>query len=349
MSPEDWRKVRRYLIEHRPGLTAAADRRYPDASRVAGTRLLTRPPWLPGLPLDLARVALGWVPQAAAPVLDGTEPAASVTRPPGFGSYAEAVAGLAAPAVFEDRVCYRLLSADLTGARLDFGPGSYFAALNVGEAAAHELAASPAGDLPFRGLAGDPTDLARRCAVLAISTLTIRHERDTGRASFILHWRDPAKVAHAGGLYQVMPVGVFQPSADSPADFDLWRCMVREFSEELLGHPEHQETLDYATWPFHQALMSARRSGRLGVHCLGLGVDPLTFATDLLTVAVFDSEVFDEVFRDLVDTNAEGEVTQIPFTADSISPFINGRRPTQPAGAAALTLAWQHREPLGLA
>lgn len=25
---------------------------------------------------------------------------------------------------------------------------------------------------------------------------------------FHLHWRDPAKVGHAGGLYQVLPVGV---------------------------------------------------------------------------------------------------------------------------------------------
>jgi hypothetical protein len=29
----------------------------------------------------------------------------------------------------------------------------------------------------------------------------------------VLHRRDASKVAHGGGLYQVMPVGVFQPSS----------------------------------------------------------------------------------------------------------------------------------------
>ena len=50
---------------------------------------------------------------------------------------------------------------------------------------------------------------------LAISTLTLRLDRASGRASFLLHWRDPAKVGHAGGLYQVIPVGVFQPSGEA--------------------------------------------------------------------------------------------------------------------------------------
>src|SRR4029077_3059346 len=93
------------------------------------------------------------------------------------------------------------------------------------------------------GLAGlraqiaDPCDLRRRPVNLAISTLTLRLAQATGRASFLLHWRDPAKVGHAGGLYQVIPVGVFQPSGDAAwherEDFSLWRCMLREFDEEL--------------------------------------------------------------------------------------------------------------------
>jgi hypothetical protein len=45
---------------------------------------------------------------------------------------------------------------------------------------------------------------------VAISTLTLRRSAG-GDASFPLHWRDPAKVTHAGGLYQVIPVGIFQP------------------------------------------------------------------------------------------------------------------------------------------
>ena len=45
-----------------------------------------------------------------------------------------------------------------------------------------------------------------------------------------------------GGLYQVAPVGMFQPSHDAAwnlsHDFSLWRSIVRELSEELLGAGE---------------------------------------------------------------------------------------------------------------
>ena len=42
----------------------------------------------------------------------------------------------------------------------------------------------------------------------------------------------------AAGLSHVVPAGVFQPSGIAPwniaGDFDLWRNVLREFSEELL-------------------------------------------------------------------------------------------------------------------
>ena len=74
----------------------------------------------------------------------------------------------------------------------------------------------------------------------------------------MLHWRDPAKVTHAGGMYQVMPVGIFQPADENPVsvrpDLSLWQCMVREFSEELLGKSEDYgrfgSPLAYEQWPF---------------------------------------------------------------------------------------------------
>ena len=74
---------------------------------------------------------------------------------------------------------------------------------------------------------------------LAMSTLTIRHDRVTGAATFLQHRRDPAKVGHAGGLYMIVPVGIFQASNDQPCnecnDFSLRRCLIREYAEELLG------------------------------------------------------------------------------------------------------------------
>jgi len=62
----------------------------------------------------------------------------------------------------------------------------------------------------------------------------------------------PAKVTHAGGLYQVIPVGVFQPASGTPesdrSDLSLRRAMVREFSEELLGTSEAY-TSDVGSFP----------------------------------------------------------------------------------------------------
>ena len=208
---------------------------------------------------------------------------------------------------------------------------------------------------------GDPCALPRRSALTAVTTLTLRRAPG-GAASFLLHWRDPARVNHAGGVYQVMPAGIFQPVSAAPAalrhDLSLWRCMTREFSEELLGGSEEYPTrggrLDYGRWPFHRELAAAREAGTLRVSCLGLGVDPLTLATDILTVAVFEAGVFDRMFRGLVTENAEGRVvTQdgsaaIPFTQATVDRFTGGAEPLQTAGAALLRLAWQHRDHLGI-
>ncbi len=138
MEPDEWVGVRRSLVSRRPALTAVADARYPAAARAAGTPLLTRPSWIPPRPVPLDSVRLAWEPSPAPPAVSGT---GAAVLPAGFATYAEAIEGLARPALFEDRPCYRLLSADLSRGLLSFGPGTYFAALNVGETAAHELAA----------------------------------------------------------------------------------------------------------------------------------------------------------------------------------------------------------------
>ncbi len=210
--------------------------------------------------------------------------------------------------------------------------------------------------LPFRAAVGDPCDLSRRPASVAISTLTLRRS-PAGDASFLLHWRDPAKVTHAGGLYQVIPVGIFQPASctaeSERTDLSLWRAMVREFSEELLGAPEDYTSQDgpfrYDQWDFYRRLTTARDAGKLGVWCLGLGVDPLTLVADILTVAVFDSDIFDAAFSRVVADNAEGRVvtshgqTGFSFSEEAVFRFTSGAEPMQSAGAAVLQLAWNHR------
>jgi len=371
-SERDWLTIRSYLTEHRYDLAVDAAEDYPPDRRMAGTPLLAAPGWRPSAPIPLQDISLelsdtapGPAPaEAATPLLpwraDGTR----------YRRYSEVMRELAAPAVFENRVTYRLTGADLAAGapRLAFAAGRYFDGIDTGEAAAHEYAAARLGRAarPGRAAPGlrpaglreyfaDPCDLRRRPANLAISTLTIRLDRGAGRASFLLHWRDPAKVGHAGGLYQVIPVGVFQPSGEAPwnrqHDFSLWRCMIREFAEELGGRSEDYGSdsapVDYDSWPFARQLTGALDRGQVRVWCLGLGTDPLTYATDLLTVAVIDSDVFDACFSANLQRNAEGNILAArEFAARVIDRTVTGE-PVQAAGAALLRLAWRHRETLG--
>jgi hypothetical protein len=384
-SAERWLAVRRILTAHRYELGRVAARLYPEVPRAAAADLLCREEWVPAEPLGLGDLALHWddggpAQREGSGNRDGARAGAEryaeasrgvrPVRPDGarYRSYTEAVAGLDRPALFENRPCYRLLDARLTGpAGLRLGETSYFEGIDLGHAVAHELAAAwersgdavRMADLPLRSLAEDPCALPQRRSLIAVTTLTLRRDA-AGAASFVLHWRDPAKVNHGGGLYQVMPVGLFQPVTAAAAalrhDLSLWKSMAREYSEEFLGTSEDYQTsgglLDYDGWPFYRRLTGAMRAGRLTVHCLGLGVDPLSFATDLLAVAVFDADLFDAEFAGLVARNAEGRVITgggsagIPFTAGTIARLTGGQEPFQAAGAALLRLAWEHRKHL---
>lgn len=359
-SAQHWRHVRRHLNSHRHELAARAAQLYPPDLRVGSTPLLAPADWVPAEPLELGQVSLAWTGHAP-PAADVTGPLSAHVRPlrpdgSRYASYAEALERIERPALLENRPIYRLLSASLaTRPRLELTGGRYFDWVNGGEAIAHELAAVPAddGDYPerlrLRHALGRPAGLSGRSALSAVTTLTLRAPA-AGDPTFVLHWRDPAAVTHAGGLYQVMPVGVFQAAAAGEEararDLDLWRCMAREFHEEFLGAAEDYSAGDYARWPFFAGLAAARSAGKLTVWCLGLGADPLTLATDVLCVAVFASDVFDTLFGGVVGSNAEGQVmTGIPFTAATVDRFTRAE-PMQPAGAAVLELAWQHRKHL---
>jgi hypothetical protein len=360
-SQERWLRVRAYLRAHRHGLAVAAAQDYPQWTKVAGTPLLTAAGWLPPAPVPLLSIGLAYRPDAGFHGVTGTEPAARAVLPerpdggPRFRRYSEAVGELAAPALFADRPTYRLLHAELVDAgQLEFGAGSYFDGVDVGEACAHEYAAAALGRTaarPLRDAVGDPCDPDRRRINVAISTLTLRYDRAGGAATFLLHRRDAAAVGHAGGMYQVLPVGIFQPAGAGPRDvdndFSLWRCMVREFAEEVLGEPEWEGTggapIDYAGWPFAASLTGALHGGQARAYCLGIGVDPLTFATDILTAVVIDAARYDDLFGRAVTANVEGTVlAALPFDADRVDHYAR-HEPTQAAGAALLALAWQHR------
>ena len=359
-SEQAWLNTRRYLRERRTELDRLAADELIDIPKVADSALLTRPEWLPAWPLPLTAIELSL--QDAAPATAVTAETARPGLPRRSGgeryvSYSDALGQLAKPGVFENRRTYRLLHADLASARprLEFGPGSYFDGTDTGEAVGHELAAAQLGDPVdggVRAAIGDPCDLARRPVNLAVTTLTIRRDRIGGPDTFLLHWRDPAKVGHAGGLHQVVPAGIFQPSGEQDFnvdnDFSLWRNIIRELAEELLGESEADTShtpIDYSAWPFAAALDRALAEDQVRAYCLGLGVDPTTYAADLLTAVVIDDDVFDTLFGAAVADNDEGTVLAgLPFTPDGIEEVL-AERPMQAAGAGLLRLATRHDLP----
>lgn len=355
VSEARWLQEREYLQRHRYELALEAASAYPETAKVAGTPLLASNRWIPATPIPVQDIALDLVDEPFGGGTGTEQPVRTVLpqRSDGsrYGSYADVIAALAAPAVFEDRPTYRLREADLSTDNpwMRFGRGSYFDFVNTGEAAAHEYASAKITSRQGEGLRdviGDPCDPTRRPVNVAISTLTIRVDKQAGTASYLLHWRDPSKVGHAGGMYQVVPVGIFQPSGlatgNEVNDFFLWRNIIRELAEELLGQSEDHGSdlapIDYAAWPFAARMNRELSKDSVRVHCLGMGVDPLTFATDLLTAVAIDAEVFDEIFGDVVSDNAEGRLLAAqPFEKTAVDTLLN-QHPMQAAGAAVLRL-----------
>ncbi len=381
VSQSDWRRDRRYLNRHRGELAQLAKDLYSADFHLNSTTLMAPADWMPNAPIKLDDIELEWSESQPKIAVTGTEPEASNVLPlraagRRFDRYTSAIRYLDRPALFENRASYRLLGANLQDgkkAKLSFGLGTYFDKLDASEAAAHELAAAvrsgPADEtpdwsaLPLRSLIGDPFDLERRAVMPAIETLTLRRQVDSGRATFLLHWRDPAKVATAAGIYGLIPAGEFQPSSvtawDTKNDFNLWRNMVREYSEELLGEPERDgsqgQPIDYDNWSLYRSLQQSRSEGTVNAYCLGLGLDTLTLTATLLTVVVIDDHVFDELFGDTVKINAEGSLVSaiestavsdgVPFTEETVQRMLTSEPMASP-GACILSRAWEFRDQL---
>jgi transcriptional regulator with XRE-family HTH domain len=374
-SQAQWRATRRALNTHRVALAREAARLYEEAIRVGTTGLIAAPSWLPSAPIDLAEFRIALDPMAADPPVTGTEDASAATRPlcseeRRYARYSQAIRDVDHPRLFENRLAWRLTGVgwNQADAALKFGMSTYFGMVDTAEALAHEMAAqhvtgeggriAPASwrGLTFRRHLGDPFDLHRRALVSSTDTLTIRADADG--ATFVLHNRSAGNVAVAGGMLHIMPAGVFQPSSILPeaqsADFDLWRNIMREYSEEFLGNAEHGgdgNPADYSAEPL-ASFEAARATGRIRVYCLGVALDALTLYGELLTVAVFEGETYDRLFTDMVDSNDEGVVVKtgkvqptsaLPFTRHVLDELTRGGR-LAPAAAGCLELAWRHRQ-----
>lgn len=328
-------------------------------------------------PVDLASVKLVWRDDAPPPVVNGGEAETTAVRPlykpdRRYSRYHRAMRDLDRPWLFENRLCYRILNVDPGAAtgqvviNLTLGGMCYFDMIDVGEALAHEAALAAIDQqgrvrpdqiswqrLPFRRLLRDPFAIAQYPLMISVSTLTIR--KSAAGNTFYLLRRNPKKVAIAGGMLGVFPTGVFQPASVVPApespDFDLWRNVMRECSEEYLGNPEHDgdgPPIDYKNTEPFRTLDRARRDGMIRVSCLGIGIDSLNYVGDVLTVAVFEADVFDGVFSDMVTENDEGDLAgdqdmrEFTFDQQTIQRLL-ATEPFAPSGAACLYLASKHR------
>jgi transcriptional regulator with XRE-family HTH domain len=377
-SHQQWLEARRKLGLNRAQLTQAVSGLYPPSVRVGSTGLLMPDSWKLREPVDLATVKLVWQEDAPSPMVNGGEAETVAVRPLGkpdrrYSRYHRAMHDLDRPRLFENRLCYRLLNVVDPG---DATPGQvtidlalsgmcYFDMIDVGEALAHEaaLAAIDQQDrvrpdqvswqrLPFRRLVRDPFALSQYPLMISVSTLTVR--KSAAGATFYLLRRNPKKVAIAGGMLSVFPTGVFQPASVIPApespDFDLWRNVMREYSEEYLGNPEHDgdgPTIDYENTEPFRSLDAARRARKIRISCLGIGIDALNYVGDILTVAVFEADVFDAIFDGMVTENDEGDLAsdqatrEFEFSEETIETLL-ATEPFAPSGAACLYLALKH-------
>ncbi|WP_329072592.1 helix-turn-helix domain-containing protein [Amycolatopsis sp. NBC_01480] len=370
-----WVAVRTALGSTRRALALVAEGLYPDY-RVAGlehTGVIARSDWIPALPVPLADVALRLDVDAARPVLTGGEPETAPARPLAnpahrFRRYHDAIRELAAPRLFENRLCFRLTGLDWSAPtiRMTFGHMGFFDSMDTNEALAHETAlhhlardqheqvitTKPSWrNLAFRKLIADPFDLSRRPLMGAVGTLTIRGGESP---SIVLHQRDGGRVAGGGGMTHLMPAGIFQPSSVLPAavaeDFSLWRNIEREFAEELLGHDEYDGSghpIAYSDLEPFATLDDAYRRGDIQVWCLGVTLDALTLCGDILTVAVIQPGLYDTLFAGAVSSNSEGTVSThaLPFEENTLRELYEHGN-LSPGAAAALHLAWTHRATL---
>jgi transcriptional regulator with XRE-family HTH domain len=372
-SQERWRDIRRQLNAHRAVLGDLAAELYPAEQRIPGTTVLTSESWVPDAPVDLADIELAWRAESPTPQLGGKTPQSAGARPlmasgERYDRYSRALRDLARPRLLDNRVSYRLLDVAWAGSRgtLGFNYTSYFDVLDVGEALGHEFTEAwlTAGqkrpsfaDLPFRRSIVDPFDLSARPMLPSINTLTIRRDSIEGHRMY-LHRRDAKAVAAAGGMYHVIPAGVFQPAALAPAhqtnDFSLWRNIQREYSEEFLGNGEHDgnsaDPIAYDTDEPFASFEQARQAGDFRVFACAMVLEPLTLWVELLTVAVIAAPVFDALFSNMVSVNEEGDAVSteagrptvgIPFTEDARERLR--AEPLSPISRACIELAWRYR------
>lgn len=281
--------------------------------------------------------------------------------------YSQALTELGAMAHLYNGLTYRPLEVKVEdgGLEIIFTLGRYFDHLDTSVLLAFESAARDlAGKRKilngsYRRYLGDPFNLSRRATGLGVSTLTVR--RGENGCGFYMHRRDGYWVAEGPEAIHAIPAGEFTPSDvglhAQREDFDLWRNIMREYAEEFLDTEEAYgrggRPIDYIKQSPFKELDEARRSGRLAVYVLGIGLDPLDWKPGIFTICIFEAKTFDSILAKMVPQGKEGTILVgprgegIPFNSESVRLYANNPN-TVNAGAVCLKLAWQHRGVLGL-
>lgn len=379
--------VRRVVSEHQHDLQRLAFQTSPQhlkPPRDTPVYLLTRPGWIMEAPVPVSETRLELNHGEQSRRWESARDEASTLLPylPGStrrrATYSQALIELGGRKELFNGFVYRLLDVHVGDGppTLELGAGRYFDYLDTGEVLAYEAArAWRAGKRDFhslrlRHLLRDPFDFPGRVTSCGVITLTVRRSGQGVGAGFLLHRRNPKAGEVASGMLHAVPAGELAPSsiADDSAhrDLSLWRNIIREYAEEMLGVADARgksgRPIDFDNdYPFSD-LTAAAVTGAAECYFLGIGLDPLTWKPEILTVCVFDADVFDSIFRlhllaapvpgtddhetegtILMGTNAHG----IPFEENQVNHYL--RSDMRDAGRTCLSLAWYHRQRLGIA
>ena len=360
-SKERFKQIRDEIKKGREALQKEALKglreRLPGNLPEENVKLFVQEGWLPPIPIpiDAVKISQAKDPSIAIPVPTRGLPLRKVGK---YENYASAIGELDKPDKFENNYHYRLL--DIREANLTFSEKSYryFDKINYGEMLLYDFASlknknASVSDCLTRDRWYEVKQPKDYVILAGVNTLTLLHAGDHMR--ILMHFRKPKTNAYASGTHHVIPAGEFQPSCQAPAsfkdDFDLWKCMMREYAEEIGCMDEYDGNntipFDYSSQPF-LALEEEKAKKNIQPFYLGTGLDPATMQAEIMTVAVFREETFNRIFPAIKTENAEGSIITarnrwgLPFTREQLNSYTEEN--TLSSGQSILNLAWAHRK-----
>jgi hypothetical protein len=366
---DSFREVRAWMRKSGSELKVieAAHRTHQDLLASAPMHLfIAEPAWVLPEPLELDRLTVELadnddvppVAEACYEPLRRYWPLGSDGKP--VARYHEAVNEFDPPKLWFDWPSYRLLGVERRtdgGFTLRVGTTTYWAGFDSWSGlqfeAAHQLRELAAGHPqestqgtrltgPYRRSLGTPFSLTNRDCAIGLSVLTVYRTRKD--AYFYLQRRG------AGG------------GADR-LDADIWRCIMREFAEEVLGRADLHERgalVDYEHESPFRELQQARDSGSVRPYILDIGFDPVTWKAGIRLVWIFDEDAHRKIFRGMHPESSEGSVEAsslhrvgkeplkgMPLNEETVRGYLKDPTITE-AARLCIGLTWEHREKLGL-